>query len=98
MFPNKPLAITIFRLIFLGTSFYGVLNTSELIWTFGDLGVGIMAWLNIIAILILSNQGIKLLKDYEEQKKQGLDPVFNPATIGIKSEVWEAKYREKRGK
>lgn len=98
LFPNKPIAITIFRLIFLGTSFYGVLNTSELIWTFGDLGVGIMAWLNIIAILILSNQGIKLLKDYEEQKKQGLDPVFNPATIGIKSEVWEAKYKEKRGK
>lgn len=97
LFPENKTAIIVFRLIFLGTSFYGVLNSSELIWTFGDLGVGIMAWLNIIAILILSNQGIKLLKDYEAQKKQGLDPVFHPDTLGIKSEVWEQKYRQKRG-
>lgn len=91
LFPDNKTAINLFRLLFLCSSFYGVLNSNELIWTFGDLGVGLMAWLNIIAILILSQQGIKLLKDYENQKKQGLNPVFDPATIGIESKVWSEK-------
>lgn len=43
LFPNNNTAKTIFRLLFLGTTYYGVVNTSELIWTFGDLGVGMMA-------------------------------------------------------
>ena len=36
----------------------------------GDLGVGMMAWLNIIAIWILHKPAINALKDYEQQKKQ----------------------------
>ncbi len=33
------------------------------------------------------------LKDYEEQKKQGLDPVFNSKKLGIKNaEYWEEEY------
>lgn len=97
LFPNSKTAKTALRLLFLASSFYGIINTSQLIWTFGDLGVGMMAWLNIIAILLLSGKGILLLKDYEEQKKQGLDPVFNPALLGIKDSIWEEKYKEKRG-
>lgn len=90
MLPGNKTAKFAFRLIFIGSTFYGVLNTGELIWAFGDLGVGLMAWLNIVAILILSKQAIKLLMDYEEQKKRGLDPVFNPDLINVKDEanVW----------
>lgn len=47
----------------------GCIKTANLAWTLGDIGVGAMAWLNIIAILLLSNTAIKCLKDYEEQKK-----------------------------
>lgn len=97
LFPGKKNATLFLRILFLASTFYGIINSSQLIWTFGDLGVGMMAWLNIIAILLLSGKGIMLLKDYEEQKRQGLDPVFNPALLGIKDSIWEAKYKEKRG-
>ena len=30
-----------------------------------------MAWLNLIAILLLSKIALKVLKDYETQKKEG---------------------------
>lgn len=92
MFPKNKTAIFIMRIIFILSSFSGVLNTSDLIWTCGDLGVGLMAWLNIIAILILSKQGIKILKDYEEQIAQGIDPIFNPKLLNIKDSIWEKRY------
>ena len=62
----------------------------------GDTGAGMMAWLNIIAILLLSKKGFALLKDYEAQKKAGKDPAFDPEKFGINDEtgVW-AKYKNR---
>ena len=84
------------RILFLVSAFSGCILNGEIIWTMGDIGCGSMAWLNIIAILLLSNKGIALLKDYEEQKKQGKNPVFNPEKFGIKDEthVWDKYNRQ----
>jgi AGCS family alanine or glycine:cation symporter len=58
------------------------------------MGVGIMAWLNVIAIIILQKPALASLKDYERQKKEGKDPVFNPVTLGIKNaDFWEKEYQ-----
>ena len=60
------------------------------IWNLGDIGVGVMAWVNIIAILLLSPKAFKALKDFERQQKEGKDPVFNPHDIGIdNADYWE---------
>ena len=82
------------RIIFIFSCFSGVLVNGQVIWTMGDTGAGMMAWLNIIAILLLSKKGFALLKDYEEQKKAGKNPTFDPEKFGIKDEtgVWE-KYK-----
>lgn len=92
---NK-IALWAVRFIFLISAFSGCVLNGEIIWTMGDIGCGSMAWLNIIAILLLSNKGIALLKDYEEQKKQGRDPAFNPEKFGIDDEthVWD-KYKNR---
>ena len=42
-----------------------------------------MTWLNIIAVALLSKKAFAIFKDYEKQKKQGLDPVFHPEEFGI---------------
>lgn len=88
--PGSKAAKNFTRVVFLAATFYGVVNTGEMIWTCGDLGVGLMFWLNIIAILILSKQAVVILKDYEKQKKLGIDPVFDPAILGIddKENIW----------
>lgn len=69
--------------------FYGSVKTAEVAWVLGDIGVGIMAWLNIIAILLLQKPALKALKDYQQQRKKGIDPTFNAQQWGIKNaEQW----------
>lgn len=50
---------------------YGAVRTADLAWAMGDLGCGIMAWLNIVAIILLHKPAINALKDYEMQMKSG---------------------------
>ena len=74
--------------------FYGTIRSADPAWALGDIGVGIMAWLNIIGILILFLMGspaLKALKDYERQRKAGVTTyTFNPSELGIKNaDFWE---------
>lgn len=50
--------------------FVGSLYEASVIWAIGDTGVGAMAWINVIAILLLSPKAFKALKSYERQKKR----------------------------
>lgn len=91
---NSKVAMTILKVVLLVATFYGAVREAALAWALGDIGLGIMVWLNLIAILILAKPALKALKDYEEQKKQGLDPVFNSTKLGIKNaEFWEQGYK-----
>ncbi len=97
---NHKTYFVIVKLAMLVMTFYGAIKTADLAWALGDVGVGTMAWLNIIAILLLTKVGVATLKDYEQQKKEGKDPVFDPEALGIKNaEAWRsitAKYNKKR--
>ncbi|HEX7113860.1 MAG TPA: alanine/glycine:cation symporter family protein [Steroidobacter sp.] len=74
---------------------YGAIRSSTLAWGLGDLGVGLMAWLNIIAILILQRPALIALRDYEAQKRAGLDPVFDPDKLGIRNaDFWKQRQAE----
>lgn len=84
IFRGNRLCKFITKILFLASTYFGVVNTGSMIWTWGDLGVGMMVWLNVIAILLLTNKGMIILKDYENQRRQGLNPRFNPAILGIK--------------
>lgn len=91
-----PLLMFILKIGILGAVFMGCVRTAQLAWDLGDLGVGLMAWLNIIAILILQKPALVALKDYENQKKKTLDPVFDPTILGIKdADFWEFDYKRK---
>ncbi len=76
-------------LILLAT-FYGSIKTAELAWTMGDIGVGIMAWLNVIAIILMRKPAMKALADYKKQRKEGKDPVFKSKDVGIENaDFWK---------
>lgn len=86
---NRKWAVWILRILILSATFYGSVKTAEAAWTLGDIGVGVMAWLNIIAILLLRKPALKAFKDYQEQRKAGKDPVFDAKALGIKNtEQW----------
>src|SRR5690606_20235077 len=89
----------ILRGLLLFATFYGSIKTAEMAWTLGDIGVGLMAWLNVIAILLLRKPALLALKDYQNQRKAGKDPVFNPKELGIKNaDFWEERIRVKQKK
>jgi AGCS family alanine or glycine:cation symporter len=74
--------------------FFGTIRSADLAWAMGDIGVGLMAWLNIIGILILFFMGrpaLKALRDYERQKKEGVTKyTFDPEALGIKNaDFWK---------
>ncbi|WP_411832937.1 alanine/glycine:cation symporter family protein [Pseudoxanthomonas mexicana] len=82
---THPLATLLLRLGIVGMVVFGAYHNAEMAWTLGDIGVGLMAWLNIIAILILQRPALIALRDYERQKKLGLDPTFDPDALGIRN-------------
>jgi len=77
------------KIAMIASVFYGAIRTASLAWGLGDIGVGLMAWFNIIAILILffmGNAALKALKDYEAQRKAGVEKyTFDPEALGIKN-------------
>jgi AGCS family alanine or glycine:cation symporter len=87
--------LTVLKVALLVGVFYNSTNSAEFAWVLGDLGFGAMTWLNFVAILFLTKPALKVLKDYEMQKKAGIDPVFNPTKLGIKgADFWEEEYRQ----
>jgi AGCS family alanine or glycine:cation symporter len=86
---HRPWLVTLLKCLVLASVIYGGLQTADVAWALGDIGVGITAWLNITAILILQKPALLALEDYEMQRKQGLDPVFDPDKVGIvKADFW----------
>ncbi|SDB81098.1 alanine/glycine:cation symporter family protein [Shouchella lonarensis] len=97
LFRNKKVTWVMFitKLILLAAVYFGTTNESKNAWLFGDIGLGIMVWLNIIAIVFLARPALKALRDYDAQRKQGLDPTFDPKKLGIKNaDFWEEKNKE----
>ena len=91
---RKPhrLAILLLRLGIIGMVVFGAYHNAAMAWTLGDIGVGLMAWLNIVAILILQKPALLALRDYERQKKLGLDPTFDPQALGIRNaDFWNPR-------
>ncbi|WP_373974089.1 alanine:cation symporter family protein [Chitinibacter sp. SCUT-21] len=84
---EKARSVALFALKFalLATTVYGAVRSSDLAWGLGDIGVGLMAWLNIIAILLLQKPALKALNDYEAQQAKGLEPEFDPRALGIEN-------------
>lgn len=93
---RRPLTVLLLRLGILGMVIFGAYRNATLAWALGDIGVGLMAWLNIIAILILHKPAMLALRDYERQKKLGLDPVFDPDVVGIRNADFWRERRDSR--
>ena len=85
---NKKL-LFIFRITCLLAVFFGAQADFSMMWNIADITMGCMATVNILVILVLGNTAMKVLKDYEKQKKEGKNPVFKAKDVGIENtECW----------
>ncbi len=93
-FFRVPGELVLLKLLLMGSVFYGAVRTASLAWGMGEIGVGLMAWLNIVAILILFFMGqpaLRALWDYEKQRKEGVSQyTFDPEKLGIRNaDFWK---------
>jgi AGCS family alanine or glycine:cation symporter len=91
--PGLTLAL---KIALLASAFYGVIRTADVAWALADLGTGLMAWFNIIGILVIFLAGgpaMKALRDYERQQKAGVKKYsFDPKALGIRNaDFWEER-------
>ena len=73
---NSPIIINVFRVLVVGFVFFGSVAKVQLVWDLADVFMGIMAFINLIAILMLWKIAKKVLDNYLTQRKAGKNPVF----------------------
>ncbi len=93
---NIPALTFILKVVIMAATFYGTVKAADIAWGLGDVGVGMMAWLNIVGILIIffvAKPAVTALRDYERQQKEGVtDFTFDPEKLGIKNaDFWKDK-------
>lgn len=91
---KAPILRFLLKLVIMAAVFYGTVAEPSSAWGLGDVGVGLMAWLNIIGIIIIffmAKPAVKALKDYEAQQKQGVEKyTFDPDKLGLKNaDFWK---------
>ncbi len=82
----------VFRIVATVLVFLGAIAQAGLVWDTADMFQGLMVVCNIPTIAILGGVAIKSLKDYTDQKKAGLQPVFKAKNIDLdesKAECWK---------
>ena len=72
-----------YRLLAAVIIFMGAQFSAGLAWDLADVLMGIMALINVPVCLILGKTAYKALADYMNQKKEGKNPVFRAADIGV---------------
>ena len=84
------LMVNLLRITMLTVTYFAAINTMTLAWNMADIGVGLMAWLNIIAIILLRKVALNVFSDFEKQYRSGIkDPVFRADKSGIKNaDMW----------
>lgn len=65
----------------------GAVLSADLLWGIADLTMGMMALINMPAIIILSKYALRTLSDFEKQYKSGKDIEFHAADVGLEDDV-----------
>ena len=87
---NSTVVLQVYRMLVLACVFIGAVIALDLAWAAADLFMAFMAFLNLIAVALLSNVVVKVMKHYQKERKSGQEPIFRasdlPELTGL--EVW----------
>lgn len=93
---NHEGGLLVFRLFVLGMVMFGSVGELPIIWAMADTSMGMMALINLVAILLLSGVVVKLAKDYNNQRKLGRLPTFDVTKYPeLKSQLEEGIWDKK---
>lgn len=82
----------VFRGLVLAIVMAGSVASLSLVWNFADVSMGLMALVNIAAIVMLSKVAYVVIHDYERQLKLGIPPTFDsskfPEIKNLQGGIW----------
>lgn len=81
--PGKTV-MTVFRIIASVIVFAGAVTSAGFAWDSADLCQALMVVVNIPCIILLSPIAFKALKNYTDQRKKGIEPVYVAKQCGVK--------------
>ncbi len=86
--------IIILRCVALAMVVWGSIQAVTTVFNFADASMGLMATINLIAIVLLSRTVIKVTRDYVAQRKAGRQPTFHigdhpELDLGVNREIWK---------
>jgi alanine or glycine:cation symporter, AGCS family len=88
---NKTL-FTGFRVLTLVLVLWGSLQDLTTVFAFADITMGLLAVVNLAAVILLIKVGLRIMRDYDEQKRAGIaHPVFDPGKfpdLNIDRKAW----------
>lgn len=62
--------------------FVGGIMPGEMIWALGDIGLGLITWVNMTCLILLAPLVYRGVPGLRAQRRAGLDPVFDSRTLG----------------
>ncbi len=84
--PSKK-AQNIYHIGFALLIFIGAGLSADLLWGIADITMGIMVLINMPVLFMLGKYVFSAIKDYDEQRKNGGEPVFKAKNIDLPDEV-----------
>lgn len=80
---DNPLLLTVYRLLSgCVMVMFGALTTLEIAWALTDLCMALLTACNLVAIIFLGKYAFRLLDDYRQQKRNGIQsPVFHRSML-----------------
>ncbi|MET3576791.1 alanine/glycine:cation symporter family protein [Bhargavaea ullalensis] len=93
-----PAWLTVYRIGVLAMVMFGSLAQVQLVWDMADLFMGLMAVINLVVIFLLGKVAFKVLDDFSEQRRKGLNPEFRASAVpGLRgAECWEDGVRREK--
>ncbi|KFZ41003.1 MULTISPECIES: sodium:alanine symporter family protein [Thermoactinomyces] len=90
--------LLIYRLAVIAMVIWGSITQVQVVWDLADLFMGLMAILNLIAILLLGKVAFAVLQDYHQQLKEGKNPSFASDQIKdlANADCWEKSESARR--
>ncbi|UXA17011.1 sodium:alanine symporter family protein [Mycobacterium sp. SMC-4] len=93
-------SINVFRVFVLMAIGVGGVSQLTAVWALADVAMGLMALVNLVAIVLLGKWAFAAIKDFHRQTEAGLDPVFVAEDAGLpgplEGDIWRGEATVKR--
>ncbi|MFL9814023.1 alanine:cation symporter family protein [Stutzerimonas sp. VN223-3] len=94
-FSTKRSLLQVYRVLVIALVLWGSMQDLSTVFGFADVTMGLLALVNLAAVFLLFKTGIRLMRDYDSQRKEGVKtPVFDPkayADLDLDHAAWPNK-------